>query len=431
MNFRPIIIIIIILLFFTKADAIELRDSVAIHFRQSKVELDSTYMGNREVLEKIGRRIEACCNPDSTWTLLSVTVEGGASPEGRVAFNEWLSRRRAESIFKRISASFSIPDSITSFMILGRDWQGLLRLAAEDEKLPHRADVITLLNEIIEASSSGEKESTGNLERLKRLHGGVPYLYMYNKIFPALRASKLTLTFGQPIPPRHSPLKPIEAPDVTKLPSLPVAELAVTKPLHCDTSATATRKRPFYMDLRTNLLYDLLAAPTVGAELYLGKNISLAATWTYAWWNSDRRHQYWRIYGGDMALRYWLGNRMKPLSGNHLGLYGALVTYDFEWGGRGYMGGIPGGTLWDKCNQMIGVEYGYSLPVARRINVDFSIAIGYFGGEYITYKPIGGHYVKESTHYRRSFSPLKAEISLVWLLGRGNYNRTARKGGDK
>ena len=44
------------------------------------------------------------------------------------------------------------------------------------------------------------------------------------------------------------------------------------------------------------------------------------------------------------------------------------------------MGGKPGGTLWDKMNYSTGVEYGYSLPVAYRLNIDFTIAVGYWGG---------------------------------------------------
>ena len=46
------------------------------------------------------------------------------------------------------------------------------------------------------------------------------------------------------------------------------------------------------------------------------------------------------------------------------------------------MGGKPGGTLWEKMNYAVGLEYGYSLPVARRLNLDFVIGVGYWGGEY-------------------------------------------------
>ena len=57
------------------------------------------------------------------------------------------------------------------------------------------------------------------------------------------------------------------------------------------------------------------------------------------------------------------------------------------------MGGKPGGTLWDKMNWAAGVEYGYSLPVARRLNIDFTIGVGYWGGTYHEYKPVDDCYV--------------------------------------
>ena len=70
----------------------------------------------------------------------------------------------------------------------------------------------------------------------------------------------------------------------------------------------------------------------------------------YAWWKTDRRHWYWRTYGGDMVIRKWLGKaaKEKPLTGNIIWAYTKQIfTYDFETGGKGYMGGKPGGTLWD------------------------------------------------------------------------------------
>lgn len=57
------------------------------------------------------------------------------------------------------------------------------------------------------------------------------------------------------------------------------------------------------------------------------------------------------------------------------------------------MGGKPGGTLWEKMNYAVGLEYGYSLPVTRRLNLDFVISVGYWGGEYHKYAPIGDCYV--------------------------------------
>ena len=78
--------------------------------------------------------------------------------------------------------------------------------------------------------------------------------------------------------------------------------------------------------------------------------------------------------------------------------------------------------MWDKLNYAIGVEYGYSLPISRRLNLDFTLGVGYWGGEYHEYIPSDGHYVWQSTKQRHWFGPTKAEVSLIWLIGRGNYN---------
>lgn len=85
--------------------------------------------------------------------------------------------------------------------------------------------------------------------------------------------------------------------------------------------------------------------------------------------------------------------------------------------------------MWNTPNYAVGIEYGYSLPIARRLNIDFTIGLGYWGGRYYVYTPHDGHYVWETTKNRHWFGPTKAEISLVWLLGRGNVNNM--KGGAK
>ena len=196
----------------------------------------------------------------------------------------------------------------------------------------------------------------------------------------------------------------------------------------CAPEDSSRTDQPHYVAIRTNMLYDALLLPNIGLDYYLGKDWSVAANWMYGWWDADRRHWYWRAYGGDVALRKWLGKaaQAKPLTGHHVGVYTLFFTYDFELGGRGYMGGKPGGTLWQKMNYAAGVEYGYSLPIARKLNIDFTIGAGYWSGIYHDYIPSAGYYVWQSTKQRRWIGPTKAEISLVWLLGKRNFNK--RKG---
>lgn len=385
----------------TAIHAQEMRDTVLVHFRQSKTALDTAYMHNAEALHK--------ALPHGGYALRGVNVIGAASPEGSVKFNRWLSQERARRIFDY----YALPDTMATFSYVGRDWQGLLQMVESDPHVPYHAEVLALLDEIIATDANGEQESFDNLGRLKRLRGGEPYLYMYRKLFPALRASRMVLTFEPQIRPM-----PMAAP------ALQFAKLAVEGEPEVG-AVEINRYKPVYMGIKTNMLFDALAVPNIGAEFYLGKNYTIVANWMYGWWDTDRTHKYWRIYGGDIAFRWWFGReaQVKPLQGHHLGAYAGVVTYDFENGGTGYMGGLPGRPLWARCSYYGGIEYGYSKPITRRLNIDFTIGLGYLGGEYIVYDPQGSCYVWKETRMRHWFGPTKAEISLVWLIGRSNYNR--------
>ena len=182
-------------------------------------------------------------------------------------------------------------------------------------------------------------------------------------------------------------------------------------------------KKPFYMSVKTNMLYDAAIVPNIGVEFYLGQNFSIAGNWMYSWWKKDATAWYWRTYGGDLAVRYWLGKaaKEKPLTGHHVGLYGQMLTYDFEVGNKGLLA--------DKWSWSVGAEYGYSLPVAKRLNIDFTVGAGFHWGIFEEYLPIDGHYVWQATKKRQYMGPTKLEISLVWLLGRGNVNEG--KGGKR
>lgn len=115
-------------------------------------------------------------------------------------------------------------------------------------------------------------------------------------------------------------------------------------------------------------------------------------------------------------------------AGHHLGIYGDFLTYDFEFGAKGYQ---------SKATYAAGIKYGYSHPIANRLNLDFALGIGYLHSNYKTYVPRDGCYVYQETKKRKWLGPTQAEISLVWLLGKGNTNSKGKgntnkkKGGKK
>ena len=182
---------------------------------------------------------------------------------------------------------------------------------------------------------------------------------------------------------------------------------------HIDTIQQAKQRAP-YVALRTNLLYDAVLVPNIGLEVWLGAGFTLGVDWFYTWIPLDKQHFYWQTYGGYLTARYYFGKQAaaQPYGGHHVGIYGSMLTYDVEFGGRGYQA--------SKFGFGGGVEYGYSLPVAKNLCLDFNLGIGYQGGEYKTYLPTDdgtGHYVWEGTYKRHWFGPTKAEISLKWLIG--------------
>lgn len=423
MNYRLLLSIFISLGVGHTAYAQTLKDSVLINFRQSKVDVDSNYMNNREAFRHIENSMEEYHRPDFNFGLKDVKVVGGASPEGSVKFNNWLSGQRAERIFDYMSSHINLPDSLTTHTMLGRDWEGLRAMVIADPQVPNREEVIETISHIIDAAKERGYETDADLQQLKQLQNGVPYLYLYRHLFPSLRESRVVLTFGalqRSVPAFMVPEIPADLYTVTDIVMPPFVSLPAPK-----------QSKPFYMALKTNMLLDILAVPEGGIEFYLGKNLSIVGNWEYGWWDNDREHRYWRMYGGDLALRWWFGSaaHRKPLTGHHIGIYGGVVTYDFEFGGKGYMGGLPGRPLWDRCNWYCGVEYGYSLPIARRLNLDFTLGLGYLTGKYIEYEPMGRCYVWEATKKKHWYGPTKLEVSLVWLLGRGNFN--AKKGGAR
>lgn len=411
MNYRLLLCTMLVSNIISVAARETLQDSASIHFRQSKITVDTAYMNNRRSFNHINQAMKKYHHPDSNFVLLGARIIGGASPEGGAAFNYWLSQERAKRIYEYMQRSTIIPDSLNTRTLLGRDWSGLRALVVADVNVPSRNEVLAVLD-----NSTEDGDET--LAQLKRVGRGTAYKYLFNNMFPKLRESTVVLTFGVPAPPMPQTTAsiPLNQGRTYSLDILPVV------------IACPKQECNFYMALKSNMIADALALPEIGVEFYLGKNISIVGNWMYGWWDNDREHRYWRAYGGDIALRWWFGEaaRRKPLTGHHLGVYGGVVTYDFEFGGKGYMGGRPGHNLWDRCMKYGGVEYGYSLPIARRFNIDFTFGLGYMGGKYIEYVPENHCYVWEATKNKHWFGPTKLEVSMTWLIGHGNYNKTKK-----
>lgn len=383
-------------------------DSVQVHFRQNCTTLQLKFNSNSASLESVVDSLELHL-ADSTLRLRNIQVVGAASPEGSIPLNMRLSKGRAAALTKYLSARVALPSDRITYSYLGRDWAGLLELVKEDPNVPYREETIEMLSDIAKKAGHGENPKDDNIFKLKNLRFGEPWLYMYRNLFPKLRQASFLATYD----PIWGPPPLIAIKDSIEVGTSLAGRSYVSE---CKTGFT-----PPYA-LKTNLLYDALLVPNIGIEFGLGTRWSLAANYMYAWWNSDRTHWYHRVYGGDLTLRYW---PERNFDGHHIGLSAQALTYDFEFGNLGVLGGEPGGNIFDQANFSIGLEYGYSLPLADRFNLDFSLCAGYMWGKFYEYVPMDDCYVWQATKQRSYIGPVKAEISLVYLLD------LPRKGGAR
>ena len=269
--------------------------------------------------------------------------------------------------------------------------------------------------------------------RLKKLRKGEAWEYMLDHIFPSLRFAECTI-----VAKAAKPL-PAEAESLRRLPDSredsgekEVGEMTVyTGPAeaHVRPDKAAEQPEPIVaggcgvkLAIKTNMLYDAALIPNLGLELEFARNYSASVNWMYAWWSKNASHRFWRVYGGDIEFRRWWhtpphGRYCNQFTGHHVGLYGQMLTYDVEFGNRGYQGG--------RWSYAAGLSYGYSLSLSRYFNIDFTIGIGYLWGEYKKYRVEDDCYVWGSTNNRRWIGPTKAEISLVYVIG----GKSLRKGG--
>lgn len=395
----------------------ESRKEFCVRLSIGKSKLDTAYAGNAARLSEVVSFLESV-KRDSTIELAEVSFCGSASPEGSFMVNKRLAEKRRNSLEHYIRERIVLPDSIISYSEGFIAWERLAELVEESE-MPHKDEAVDVLRNVPEFTYNSKGVLVDSRKKhLMELQYGRTWNYMHKHFFDEIRnASVVLVTIRQKAVAEE---KPKETP--AELPTSDMPDVAGTVDTVVEVSAKTSK--PFYMAVKTNMLYDVLAVPNIGVEFYLGKNWSISGNWMYAWWSNNSSHRYWRIYGGDLAVRKWFGKSAeeKPLTGHHVGVYGQAFTYDFELGGKGYMGGTPNGTFLDKINYAAGVEYGYSLPIANTFNIDFTIGVGYWGGTYYEYIPLDGHYVWQNTKNRHWFGPTKAEVSMVWLLWKGGGN---------
>ncbi|MCD8165055.1 MAG: DUF3575 domain-containing protein [Bacteroides sp.] len=172
---------------------------------------------------------------------------------------------------------------------------------------------------------------------------------------------------------------------------------------------------PGNLDIRTNLLYDVLLTPTMGFEWRLNEKIGIKLDGSWAHWGSShgRVQKIWlvspevRWYLPD-ARRFYLGVGANFGEANIYKGLAKLLSSD-----TGYQATIYGG----------GVTVGYRLPICRegRLAIDFNLGLGVTHFKYDTFSVSNGYRVYKERDLSKNFwGPTQAGVSFIWRIGNTN-----------
>lgn len=381
-----------------------------LNFRINSALLERDYMDNARTLELIHRTF-------TDKRLLSamdfITITAAASPDGNVSMNEKLASDRALAVKSYIMWKYPFMDRDRIFTFsVGEDWAGLRKMVEDDHATPFRLDVLSIIDSYPDVQT--------RWQMLRNLGEGAAYRYLSTYMMPYLRGAVVCMIYYKEDP---KPVIVTETETLTQVDTVYIDRL-VEKTIEVPaTGKSAPQSNPYYFAIKTNLLYDLALLPDLAIEFSLGDRWSVEVDAQWSWWNTPTNHKNcWRIQTAGLEVRKWLGNKERtPLTGHHLGIYGMAGTYDVRFNNKtGYLSNM---------SYSAGLSYGYAMPIARRLNLEFGIAAGYLGGKYKTYGEYDEYYgvfPKKEDKKMHYFGLTKARISLVWLIGSGK-NETKRK----
>ena len=388
-------------------------DRYALYYYCDRIDLQEDYLDNALQMARIRDILARSPRIDS------IAIYAYASPEGAPHRNDWLARRRAEVARDFILAnlpndSVLLPQNIILHP-MGENWEGLYEELDSNYHLMNRDRVMKIMRADIPTETKKW--------RLKQLDNGFTYNYIIHRHMPALRVATWLCVY-QPI----QEFVPDTMPELNVgLQTLPVPGPSMLMPVD-----TVLRKKTTILALKTNLLYDALTLVNYSIEVPITERFSALWYHQFPWWTwGQADNQYCiRFLSIGAEGRWWFKPMPRPqigksvqrdkLMGHFVGLYAESGKWDFEWG-RSI---CHQGEHWS-----VGLSYGYSMPLGRRLNMEFSLSLGYASIAYRKFEPSEDYEIlwRDPVKHGRwhYFGPTKVQVSLVYPI----LLTTKKKGG--
>jgi hypothetical protein len=353
---------------------------------------------NDSLLQLLEKDILPRINKDSL-RLRRIIVRGASSPEGPVANNRMLGRRRVEtlSLFLRAHLSVPVTDESLSTEVVFEDYNLLLVM------MERAGDPATGMVRSLCEKHLPRYEYTILKRKLQQLQGGTLWRHLLRDYFPELRAARVVLVFDKPEAPQQ-PQQSLTAMQTNKGQDTHTAQIVQE---YDDDEITHETQEPQVvrvprrevLSVKTNLLlygfympggYNRWCPiPNVAVEFYpLHGHFTYGASIDFPWWQSYNEFKFFQVRNYQLETRYYFRsgdiNRRTPGEGAafkglylqgyiNAGLFNICLDKDTGWEGE-YLGA--------------GLGVGYMLPLTRKGHwrLEFSLQAGFVYGMHDPYQ---------------------------------------------
>ncbi len=160
------------------------RASYTIDFPINLHKVDPAFSRNAQVLDSLRAALDAV-RADSLVSLEGISVEGYASPDGRVSFNLALAQRRTDALAAWLVDECGVPSAQVRRRQSAIAWADF-RTAVSESGLPQADRILRICSA---GSDDSQADVSRRMSRLKTLDGGRVWRTLARDIFPGLRRS--------------------------------------------------------------------------------------------------------------------------------------------------------------------------------------------------------------------------------------------------
>lgn len=168
--------------------------------------------------------------------------------------------------------------------------------------------------------------------------------------------------------------------------------------------------------VKTNALGFPFLEPNIGIEVGFNRQVSIGIEGYRPRFHGIGKNNY-RLDANliDIDVKYWPQSwkAENAFNGHFIGAFFTTGFVDLEAKAKGNQAEV----------KSFGLEYGYLLPLAKKIRLELSLGIGTLRADYDHYKVSRNKKTLLYSHSGRTnwWGPTKASVSLVWVLSKDTH----------